>query len=62
MSNIAKANKLQKAITKLQEVDALVQEALGMSDECFDVHCGLEDLQETLQEYADMLVEMQITD
>lgn len=61
MSNISKAIKLQQAVAKLHEADALMQEALGASDECYDLHCGIEDIAETMQEYADMLVEMQVT-
>ena len=39
-----KADKLQEAIDKLNEADALVQEALGVSDECFDLHCGIQSM------------------
>jgi uncharacterized coiled-coil DUF342 family protein len=62
MSNIAKANKLQAAIDKLNEADALVQEALGVSDECFDLHCGIQSMADDIAEYAEQLVEMQITE
>jgi uncharacterized coiled-coil DUF342 family protein len=62
MSNIAKANKLQEAIDKLNEADALVQEALGHSDECFDLHCGIQSMADDIAEYAEQLDEMQITD
>lgn len=61
MSNYAKANKLQQVIAKLQEADALMQEALGASDDCYAVHCALEDLQDTLAGYVEQLEEMQIT-
>ena len=62
MSNIAKANKLQEAIDKLHEADALMQEALGASEECFDLHCAIENIAEEIAEYGEMLIEMQITD
>jgi uncharacterized coiled-coil DUF342 family protein len=62
MSNISKANKLQEAIDKLHEADALVQEALGVSDECFDLHTGIQSMADDIAEYAEQLVEMQITE
>ena len=62
MSNISKANKLQEAIVKLQEADALMQEALGAGDECYDLHCAIEEVQDTLVEYAMQLIEMQVTE
>jgi hypothetical protein len=40
---------LQEAIDKLQEADALVQQALGATDSCYDTHCGIEDLITDLQ-------------
>jgi uncharacterized coiled-coil DUF342 family protein len=62
MSNISKANKLQEAIEALHKADALVQEALGHSDECFDLHCGIQSMADDIAEYAEQLVEMQITE
>ena len=62
LSNIGKANKLQEAINKLHEADALMQEALGASEECFDLHCGIESIADDLAEYAEQLEEMQITE
>ena len=35
---------LQQAVDKLHEADALVQQALGATDSCYDTHCGIEDL------------------
>ena len=35
--------KLESAIEKLREADALVQEALEACDTCFDVHMDIED-------------------
>jgi len=62
LSNIGKAIKLQEAINKLHEADALMQEALGATEECFDLHCGIESMADDLAEYAEQLEEMQITD
>ena len=62
MSNISKAQKLQEAIDKLNEADALMQEALGASDECYDLHNKIGNIVEEVAEYAEQLVEMQITD
>jgi hypothetical protein len=59
---MAKANKLQQAIDKLHEADALMQEALGASDECFDLHCGIQSMVDDIAEYAEQLVEMQVTE
>ena len=61
-SNYAKAFELGKAIKLLNEADAIVQAALGASDDCYEVHCALEDLEYTLEDYCDNLIEMQITD
>jgi uncharacterized coiled-coil DUF342 family protein len=62
MSNISKANKLQEAIDKLNEADALVQQALGATDECYELHNAIENIAEEIAEYAEQLVEMQVTD
>jgi uncharacterized coiled-coil DUF342 family protein len=62
MSNIAKANKLQQAIELLEQADALVQQALGASDECYDLHNAIENIAEEIAEYAEQLVEMQVTE
>ena len=62
MSNMAKAIKLQAAIDKLHEADVLMQEALGASDECFDLHCGIQSMADDIAEYAEQLIEMQVTE
>jgi uncharacterized coiled-coil DUF342 family protein len=62
MSNISKAIKLQEAIDKLHEADALVQQALGATEECYDLHSGIQSMADDIAEYAEQLVEMQITD
>jgi hypothetical protein len=62
MSNIAKAQKLQEAIALLMDADNCMQAALGATDECYELHNALEDIQATLAEYVEQLVEMQITE
>jgi hypothetical protein len=39
-----KADKLREAVALLQDVDALVQTALGDTDVCYDTHCQIEEL------------------
>lgn len=44
-----KARLLREAIELMQEADALVQEALGDTDSCYDTHCGIEELIDDLR-------------
>jgi hypothetical protein len=44
LTDAQKALKLREAIALLQDVDALVQTALGDTDSCYDTHCGIEEL------------------
>lgn len=62
MSNITKANKLQQAIDMLNEADALVQEALGASEECYDLHTAIQSVADDIAGVVEQLDEMQITD
>lgn len=62
MSNMSKAIALHKAVQMLEEVDALVQKTLGATEDCYEAHNALEDLQDTLTGFAEQLEEMQITD
>lgn len=62
MSNVSKAITLRKAMDKLHEADALLQQALGATDECYELHNAIEEIADTLDEYAEQLVEMQVTD
>jgi hypothetical protein len=62
MSNISKAQKLQEAIALLMDADNCMQTALGDTEDCYKLHNALEDIQATLAEYAEQLVEMQITE
>lgn len=49
----AKQNELMmKAADLLHEADCLVQQALGASDECYELHCAIEDASETILEYV----------
>jgi succinylglutamate desuccinylase len=46
-----KQNKLMlEAVEALHKADALMQEALGASDECYDLHCGIESMADDLLE------------
>ncbi len=38
------------AVEALHKADALMQEALGASDECYDLHCGIESMADDLLE------------
>ena len=50
----ARQNELMlEALELLHEADALIQQALGASDECYDLHCGIEDV------IADVLLAVQ---
>jgi hypothetical protein len=62
MSNISRAQKLQEAIALLMDADNCVQAALGATDECYELHNTLEEIQDTLTGYMEQLEEMQITD
>ena len=62
MSNISKANTLQQAIQLLHEADALLQQALGNTEQCFELHCAIENVADELEEAVEQLIEMQITD
>jgi hypothetical protein len=62
MSNIAKANKLREAFELIDRANALMQEALGPTDECYEIHCACEDLEDMLKECYNSLIEMQITE
>ena len=48
-----KAERLEMAIALLHDADAMMQTALGATDECFDLHCGIESMADDLQEALD---------
>jgi hypothetical protein len=43
-----KIERLQMAVALLQDADAMMQAALGASDECYEMHCAIEDTAEEL--------------
>jgi hypothetical protein len=44
-----KIERLQMAVALLQDADAMMQAALGASDECYEMHCAIEDTAEELE-------------
>jgi hypothetical protein len=44
MPSIDKAELLRRAVEQLEEADALVQEALGACDVCYETHNRIQDL------------------
>lgn len=51
MLNAKQNELLLKAVDLLNEADCLLQQALGASDECYYLHCQIEDASETLLEH-----------
>ena len=45
-----KIERLEMAIALLRDADAGVQAALGDTEECFDLHCGIESMIDEVQE------------
>ena len=50
-----KTERLQMAIALLHDADAMMQAALGDTEECFDLHCGIESMADDLQEVLDRM-------
>ena len=48
-----KRQRLEMAIALLHDADAMMQAALGDTEECFDLHCGIESMADDLQEVLD---------
>lgn len=48
-----KTERLQMAIALLHDADAMMQAALGDTEECFDLHCGIENMADDIQEVLD---------
>jgi len=44
-----KAQLLRDAMELLMDADVLVQKALGATDACYDLHCGIEELVDELR-------------
>ena len=45
-----KIERLEMAIALLQDADAMMQAALGASDECYEMHNAIEEVADELQE------------
>jgi len=45
-----KLNRLQMAIALMQDANASMQTALGDTEECFDLHCGIESMIDDIQD------------
>ena len=45
--------RLEMAIALLHDADAMMQAALGDTEECFDLHCGIESMADDIQEVLD---------
>lgn len=50
MAPVDKAELLRRAIEQLEEADALIQEALGATDVCYETHCGIESIIDDLRD------------
>lgn len=50
MAPVDKAELLRRAIELLEKADALIQEALGDTDVCYETHCGIESLIDDLRD------------
>ena len=59
-SNIARANKLREAFELLDRAHAIVQEAVGSTDDSYEGAWA--ELEDVLKGYYDNLIEMQVTD
>lgn len=51
MLNAKQNELLMQAVDLLHEADCLIQKALGASDECFDLHCGMQSMVDDVLEY-----------
>jgi hypothetical protein len=50
LTDAQRAAKLREAMELLMDADVLVQEALGDTDVCYDLHCGIEELIDQLRD------------
>ena len=48
-----RVERLEMAIALLHDADAMMQAALGDTEECFDLHCGIESMADDIQEVLD---------
>ena len=51
MLNAKQNELLLQAVELLNQADCLIQKALGASDECYELHCAIEDTAEDVLEY-----------
>ena len=50
-----KLERLEMAIALLHDADAGIQAALGDTEECYDLHCGIESMADDLQDIIQRL-------
>jgi hypothetical protein len=50
LTNKEKIERLQMAIALMQDANASMQTALGDTEECFDLHCGIESMIDDIQD------------
>jgi hypothetical protein len=55
LTNKEKFERLEMAIALMQDANASMQAALGDTEECFDLHCGIESMIDDLQEVLERL-------
>jgi hypothetical protein len=55
LTKLEKIERLQMAVALLKDADAMMQAALGASDECYELHCAIEDTAEGIAELAEQL-------
>jgi ribosome-associated translation inhibitor RaiA len=48
-----KVERLEMAVALLNDADAMMQAALGASDECYEMHCAIENVADDI---TDMMV------
>ena len=54
MLNAKQNDLLLKAVELLNEADCLVQQAMGASDECYEIHNAIEDASELVLEQVQL--------
>jgi hypothetical protein len=55
LSSQEKIKRLNMVIALIQEADAGMQDALGDTDECYDIHCGCESLIDDIRDAIETL-------
>jgi hypothetical protein len=54
--------KLQEALKMLTNADVLVQEALGATEQCYDLHCAIENIYDEICDSIRIADEEGLTD